>query len=257
METWFKILNSKCLNWMHKLKNILLVVLPLLYIVGMMGFVSSRNSRMICNNVEVTVLDSLTNTFIHPMDVFMLLEEESIMLEGQKMNHINGQVIEDFIDKHPSIYKSECYKTIGGTFKIDITQRRPLIRVITNQSNYYIDSNGEVMPFSRHYTAFVPVATGNVNNPKIQDGLYHLGLFLDENSFWNAQISQISIKDETDIIIIPRVGNHVIEFGALTNIEEKFARIEALYKSKFNTEGWNRYKKISVKFENQVVCTKK
>lgn len=242
---------------MHKIKNILLVVLPLAYIVLSMGFISESKKRLICDRIEVSVLDSMTNTFINPMDIIMMLDNEEIVLAGKKMDEINAQDIENFIDKHPSILKSECYKTIGGTFRIDITQRRPLIRVITNKSNYYIDSNGEIMPFSKHYTAFVPVATGNVNDEHIQQGLFRLGEYLDRSSFWRAQISQIDVISNRDVTIIPRVGNHIIEFGSLDNIDEKFRRIEALYKSKFNEEGWNRYKKISVKFENQVVCTKK
>ncbi|WP_380590062.1 cell division protein FtsQ/DivIB [Saccharicrinis sp. FJH65] len=242
---------------MRKVRNILLVVIPLLYIVVSMGFVSENSHKLICTKIEVTVLDSLTNTFIDPDDVLMMLNNEGIKLEGRRMNDINAQEVEDYIDKHPSILKSECYKTIGGTFRIDVHQRRPLIRVLTNKSNYYIDSNGDIMPFSKHYTAFVPVATGNVNDDNIKHGLFALGKFLDESEFWRAQISQINVVDDRDVTIIPRVGNHEIEFGSLDNIEEKFARLEALYKTKFNTEGWNRYKKISVKFENQVVCTKK
>lgn len=242
---------------MRKTGNILLVVLPLFYIVIMMGFISNSNHHLICNKISVRVLDSLTNTFIDPNDIIQILEKEHIKIRGINMNNLNAQTIEDFIDKHPSILKSECYKTIGGTFRIDVTQRRPLIRVITNSGNYYIDSDGEIMPFSKHYTAFVPVATGNINNEQIIDGLYELGKFLEENTFWCSQISQIEVKSFNDITIIPRLGNHVIEFGSIENIEQKFARIKALYVNKFNTEGWNRYRKISVKFENQIVCTKK
>jgi cell division protein FtsQ len=242
---------------MRKIGNILLVLLPLLYIFVTMGFITNSGNKVICNSIDVQVIDSLTNTFIEPNDILLMLKKGNVKILGEKLNSLNAQDVEDFIDKHPSILKSECYKTIGGTFRIDIRQRRPLLRVVSDHGNFYIDSNGEIMPFSKHYTAFVPVVSGNVKDSLIIDGLFKIGIFLDNNAFWRSQISQIEVKDDDDIMLIPRVGNHVIEFGSIEKIDKKFQRLEALYKEKFNSEGWNRYKKISVKFENQVVCTKK
>lgn len=242
---------------MRKLKNILLTFIPLLYLVFAIVSLSGKIDDTVCADVRVQVLDSLTNNFIGQNDILNMLNEEGIKLIGEPYYEINAQKVEDFIDKHPSILKSECYKTIGGVFRINILQRRPLIRVMGNSGNYYIDSNGSIMPFSKHYTAYVPVATGDIKNDLVTEGLYHLGQFLDENDFWRHQISQIEIGSESDITIVPRVGKHIIEFGKLENIDEKFSRLKALYEQKFNIEGWNRYKKISVKFENQVICTKK
>ena len=56
--------------------------------------------------------------------------------------------------------------------------------------------------------------------------------------------------------LIPRVGSQVIELGDADNLEEKFENLKLLYLEGFNKIGWNKYERISLKYKNQVVCTK-
>ena len=40
--------------------------------------------------------------------------------------------------------------------------------------------------------------------------LYKFGVFLQKNSFWNAQIEQIHVLPGKNIELVPRVGDHLI-----------------------------------------------
>jgi len=57
--------------------------------------------------------------------------------------------------------------------------------------------------------------------------------------------------------MVPLVGDQLVEFGEPEGYRKKFRNLKALYEQGFAETGWGRYDKISLKFENQVVCTKK
>ena len=60
-----------------------------------------------------------------------------------------------------------------------------------------------------------------------------------------------------EVTLVPRVGDQLIVMGTLENYREKLDRLYALYVKGFNKIGWNKYKRITLKYEGQVVCTKK
>ena len=159
--------------------------------------------------------------------------------------------------KQPRIKNVECYKTPSGAVCIEITQREPILRVMNNGQGYYIDREGEIMPVSPSFTTYVPVATGAVDETLAKGALYDFALFLRKNAFWNAQIEQIYVDYNEDIELIPRVGNHVILLGKLDNYEFKLNKLLSLYKNGFSRTGWNCYRQINLKYDDQVVCTKK
>lgn len=48
--------------------------------------------------------------------------------------------------------------------------------------------------------------------------------FIHNNTFWNAQIEQISVADNGSYVLIPKLGDHKIEFGGIDNMEEKISQ---------------------------------
>ena len=60
-----------------------------------------------------------------------------------------------------------------------------------------------------------------------------------------------------EIAMQVKVGDQVIELGDTTNLENKFADLLAFYRNGMPRAGWDAYSKISLKFKDQVVCTKK
>lgn len=136
-------------------------------------------------------------------------------------------------------------------------QRRPVVRIVGSKSNYYVDRNGEIMPTSRYYAAHVMVATGKISEQIAKTDLFELATYINNHPFWKSQVVQINVLYGPEFELIPRVGKHVIMLGGVNDLEEKLQNVEALYKGDFNENGWNRYRKINVKFKNQVVCTKK
>ena len=64
------------------------------------------------------------------------------------------------------------------------------------------------------------------------------------------------IKENKEIELVPRVGNHTILLGDITNYQEN-SESSICFMKRVNQVGWNDYKEINLKFRNQIVCVKR
>ena len=242
-------------NW----KNIGIIVVVL----GLLGYISfaivkfsHKDDENICEKVVITVKDSANLQFVSVKDIRNTLDESELKLVGLKFRKIKTRKVETILEKNPFIKNVECYKTPSGDLNIDVWQREPLFRVY-GLSRYYIDIDGKFLPISEHFVAYVPVVTGTVNKLFAITKLKDFVLYLRKNEFWNAQIEQIDVDANNEIVLIPRVGDHEIELGTLDDYQQKLAKLKTFYLRGLNKIGWGDYKSISLKYKNQVVCTKK
>lgn len=71
--------------------------------------------------------------------------------------------IETILNGIPVISGAEVFVDANQSLNIQITQRDPLFRVVdANFNQYYIDVEGNKIPYSKNYSARVPVVTGNI-----------------------------------------------------------------------------------------------
>ncbi|MBP6934890.1 MAG: cell division protein FtsQ, partial [Paludibacteraceae bacterium] len=104
---------------------------------------------------------------------------------------------------------------------------------------------------------YVPIVTGNVNSKFIKDKLFDFIVFLQNDKFLRSQIEQIHVCPNMEIELVPRVGQHIIYLGQINGYEEKLERLLIFYEKGLSQTGWNQYTGISLKYKDQVVCTKK
>lgn len=242
-----------------------------------LGFVGKEKSSIRCKSIAINISDENGNEFITDNDVRDLLNSSGKQPVGKRMNDINIGLLEKLVNSNPFVANAEVFSTIDGEVNIDIRQRVPVIRIINkNDEHFYIDDQGEFMPVSQNYTAPVIVANGFIsdgytewrvpqmnveNNDATQTKpiiaqVYDLAQFITNNQFWNAQLEQIYVNEQSEIELIPRVGNHRIIFGDGSQLNEKFNKLMIFYKQGLNKTGWNNYNIINLKYNNQVVCTK-
>ncbi|MDP4272466.1 MAG: hypothetical protein Q8909_20450, partial [Bacteroidota bacterium] len=105
------------------------------------------------------------------------------------------------------------------------------------------------------YSARLPIASGFIQKKLAETDLFRFALFLRGNPFWNAQIQQIDVQQNQEVILIPTVGDQKILLGRLTDFEAKMDNLFALYKQGLNHFGWNKYKTINLRYDRQVICT--
>jgi cell division protein FtsQ len=261
-----------------KLKRLLVWLGITAYLIFVSGFVTDKSNNRVCERVNVTIVDSLTHKFINSGDILDILLENDRRILGYPLRSINTLELEKLLHKESFVKKADIYKTVNGALNVDLVQRKPVLRVINHRgSSYYIDRDGAILPVSEKFTSRVIVANGHIHEPfvlesakSIFDGdvpvgkrnsvlqdLYELACFINDSRLWSAQIAQVYVNSGFELELIPRVGAHVIYLGDAGNIEAKFSKLEALYFYGLSNTGWNRYEKINLKYENQVVCTKR
>ena len=207
--------------------------------------------------MELVINDSIDYGFISKREVLRLLNNKKLSPIGQEMGKINTRQLEDELKQHPLIGNAECYRTPGNRIGIEITQRVPILRVMAaNGEQYYIDDKAHTMPIPNS-AANVAIVTGYVDKTFATKELYEFGMFLQKHPLWKAQIQQINVTPAKELELVPLVGEHVIFLGKPNNYESKFKRLKTFYKKGLNEVGWNKYSRISLEFDNQIICTKK
>lgn len=243
------------------IKKILLFVVLLLVVAYLAIALTAFNRKpvhQVCRHLELDIKDSVNAGFVTRDEIAVLLRKQGLYPIGQKMNDIRTDFLEKKLNEHPLIEEAECYKTPGGSLRVEVTQRLPVLRIISNKGdNYYIDNKGKIMPIESNCVAHLAVVTGDVDKTFAQKALYPFGMFLKKNKFWNSQIEQINVTSDQEIELVPRVGEHIIFLGKVDNFEVKLAKLKIFYEKALNQVGWNKYGRISLEFNNQIICTKK
>lgn len=210
-----------------------------------------------CKGIQLVVKDSVNHGFITSREIYQYLKKKNISVKGKHLSQVNTREIEDCIASYPLVDNVECFITPSGKVGIEIIPRIPLLRVMNiSGENFYVDRKGFFMPTGSE-AAYVPVVTGNADRSFVANELVELGVYIEENSFWRAQIEQINITSRHEIELVPRVGDHILFLGKPDSYNEKFERLKLFYTKGLNKVGWNKYNRISVEFSNQIICTKK
>ena len=228
-------------------------------VVGYLGFAimsfSFIDQDVICKKVLVHIKEGDKVRFITQKEILTLLESRELNPIGKSYRKIHLESMEELLASNPNIKEVECYKTMDGTVYVEVLQRTPKF-MIAGFDCFYVDADKKFIPVSLNYAAYVPVVSGTVTKSMAKGQLFDFVTYLEQNEFWNAQIEQIYVREDRTVELVPRVGDAVIVLGTLDNYEKKLDKLYKLYKSGFNVMGWNRYQKIDLQYENQIVCLK-
>ena len=165
--------------------------------------------------------------------------------------------MEEALETSPIVRNSECYKTVDGYVAVEVECRRPILRVVANGGDsYYLDEDGELIECISK-AVYLPIATGAITRDFAQKELLALARYLQGSELWNAQIEQIHVTSRGDVELIPRVGGHVIVMGRPEGYADKFGKLQTFYEEVLCEVGWNRYSRINIDYDNQVVAIRK
>jgi cell division protein FtsQ len=217
-------------------------------------FANGNNDR-VCKSCEIELTDSTQYKLISEKEISNLLNEHQLNPIGKTLSKIKTEDIEKLLKDNPLIKTAECYKTPSGIVHVKIHQRTPKFRIIGLES-FYVDTEKKWMPASPNFSAYVPIVSGRITKSMATGEMFDFVSFLEDNPFWNAQIEQIYVRDDLKIELVPRVGDAIIILGRLENYKSKLEKLRKLYLNGFKTIGWNRYSKIDLEYEDQVICTK-
>ncbi len=243
---------------LRKILSILSVIVLGGYLLfSLTGMTDRHEDTRLCRGIDLHITDSLHFELIDEDMVEGLLQEHSLDPVGLPLDRIDLDAVESALLMHPLIGKAECYKTGGDMLRINISSKIPLVRVLNNRGqDFYVDSHGEIL--TQHSLAVqLPVATGYIDRQFASDGLLKVVRAIERSDFWKAQVEQIDVTKEGFVQLVPRVGDHLLILGTVDKVEEKLDRLMNFYHNGLENIGWNKYRSISVAYENQVVCKKR
>ncbi len=247
----------------NKLLKIALFVGAAAILVFSMAFSTNNLSKVKCNELSIVIPEG-TPRFLTEKEIELMVKKADPQLFNKTLDQINAHVLEEKLEKAAEFENAEIYRSITGDrmdFKghltVEIYQRNPILRVRNANADYYMDAEGVRIPASLKFAAHVLLVTGNMDEKYVRTELIPLVNFIKADKFWNAQIKQIDVSRSGELEMIPLLGDQLIEFGDASDYDEKFRNLKALYDQAFSEFGWNRYKKISLKYKDQVVCTKR
>ena len=260
---------------MKRILNISFWVLFIASIFVLLSFSESKKNAKLCAEIDVEVDWESGNQFITKKMIKTLINRIGYFEGESSMESINTKQIEGKIQDLSSVEEVSVFKNLNGQLKVKVKQRKPILRIFNQDgSSLYVDDKGKAMPLSQNFTARVVVVNGKVNekgtlsvdeikaNDSIAkrhqlDNLYDFVMLYKKDEFFEAQIEQIYIERNGYYIIIPKVGDQKINFGEPIEMERKLKNYKTWMLHGINPENLNLYKEVNLKYNGQIVCTKK
>jgi cell division protein FtsQ len=81
--------------------------------------------------------------------------------------------------------------------------------------------------------------------------------YIQQDSFWTAEVAQVDITPQHTYEMIPVLGNQVINLGGADGLDTKFKKLYAFYRQVWSKTGFEKYARVDVQYEGQVVAVKR
>lgn len=252
-------------------KKVFTVIWWVILVSGLMlslAFVRKQENALKCSSVNIHIEPENELQFIDRDRVLHVIRSDGDekKIPGTPLQSLNILALENRLESDRFIKKAKVFTDMNGSLNIHIDQREPILRILNARGeSFYLDRTGVKMPESSLFTARVMVATGNIYEAGepfdslqsyIGQELLKIATYVDKDAFWKAQIEQIFVNAASEIVLIPKVGNHTIHFGNTSDMETKFSKLMLFYREALNRLGWEKYSDIDVRYKGQIVCKK-
>lgn len=237
-------------NWNY-IKGVLLLAL----VVFLYGFSHKKNNAKVVSDIAIE-FEQGNNLFMDHQIVNKLLIQNNVTVKNQGKSVIDLHSIEANVLSHPMVEDAAIFLTIDGLLKAKIKQRTPIARVLSNTNSYYIDRQAKIMPLSANHSARVLLVSGDIKDADIKK-IHLLVTKILNDDFLKKQIINIQKMQDDEFVLETRVGDQKIVIGKIDNLNQKFKNLKSFFSKTMADKTIENYKAINIKYNNQVVCTKK
>ena len=239
----------KIFNWSNSR-----LILMFCVVIFLFAFTSKRNGERKLIKSEV-IFEGQNSLFLEPETVNKLLIENKLDISAIKKDRLDLNKLEKSVNGNNMIETSQVFVSIDGVLKAVVRQKEPVARVFDDLGSFYIDYDGNRMPLSPIHTARVPLISGEIDGEKDLEFKELLRVIHDDD-FLKKNIIGIEVEANGDLTMKNRNFSYEIDFGKPINIERKFKNYKAFFQKAILDSTLYNYKKINLKFTQQVVCTK-
>jgi len=232
------------------------------------SFAGKRQRSKVVNSIDIQIENQAENHFVDTEEVESAISKgKNNMVFMRWFDSVSLYKLERKIERIDFVKKAQVSHDLAGNLKVRVFLVKPIARIIAGGSDLdrYIGSEGEVLPTSEKYASKVITIDGPGSRKLAYAGfqkdtacnnILQLVNFINQDPFWKAQLAHMYISEKSEITFYPQVGGQEIEFGPAQDLDQKFEKLNAFYHKIVPAKGWNTYRKVSVKFKNQIVCQK-
>lgn len=209
-------------------------------------------------------------------DVDSLVLNAYPSLLATDIKDVDRKGIQSFLQHHPYVLSANVSMTTGGKLRIEVEQRMPVVRLFYQDNEYYLSHQGTCMPLSDKHYCHVLVGSTLWEEPLLKNAwalnlsdtsmhrkptspmkIWVLAKFLHDNPQYGELFDQVVVADKGDLVLVPKLGSLTVVVGDTTQLDKKFSNLKSFLNQGIDKVGWDTYSSISLKYNNQVVCTRK
>jgi len=213
-----------------------------------------RNATRTVATPEIKFIDD-DNLFVTHETVSKLLIQNQESVTNKPKDIIDLNELESALNSNPMIKQAQVFMSVDGLITAEIEQKKPIARVSTNAS-YYIDETGSFMPLSTNRAARVPLITGFIEKNDLEN-VYEVAKKVQNDDFLLKHVVVIHQYEDKTIDLKFRNHDFNIHLGTLKLLDKKINNLKAFYKKAMKDKTLDNYNLVNLKFDKQVICTKK
>ena len=233
---------------------------------AMLGAGTRHHEERLCKHVNISIDSQEENYFLDVGAIKRLIGADE-KLRGARIGQIGLDELERTVLATRYAEDVQAFMGAACTLNVHIKLKKPVARIVNiDGTGFYIDARREPMPLSGHFSARTLPVRGMFSERVDSLGqaadsalvaMFPMLVHIHENPFWKAQIAEVVTLPDGEIILFPQIGRTPIHFGSVENYPEKFERLHRFYQKILGGLGWNYYRSISVKYDNQVIGEKR
>ena len=239
----------------RKLK-IIKVIFGVALLIGLISFTVIKNASRTVNKIDVAFVQPVDNYFINDESIREIINKDGKDILKQSLREVNVKEIEQKVSESPFVDSVQVSKDINGHLRLDIKANSAVARIKTLKDEFYLTTKGGKMPLSKLNSADVILVSGDVKPNEYED-LSKFVQALKADDLLKNNIIAIQKVGQRSFNLIVNTGNYYIELGTLNNFEQKLHNLKLFYNQYIDFIGTEDYEKLSLKFVNQVVATKR
>lgn len=228
------------------------------YCVGMCAWARGEASRRVCEGIDIQIRGNN-----HAMDSMIRrgitseLAHYPHKLVGSRISEIDTGDLERYLVGISNFESVSCMLSSGGRLRIEIEPLVPVMRVFFGDNSYYINKEGKHIESKAEFYTPAPVVTGSFSSAFPPKTLIPLVRHIEQDNVLRELVSMVEARDPNNLILVPRMMGHVVNFGDTSRLDEKTRALSLFYRKVMPYKGWEEYDTISVKFRGQVVATRR
>lgn len=244
-------------------------------LVALLGFARTVHYSLPVTGLELEIKQQQEGGFLSYNVVHKEITEMVGANRTKALGWTNIRALKTSLEQNPYVVKAEASSTLERKIKVQLTERKPVVRVFTlTDQSFYIGEDNVLFPTHPDFISRVIVANGNISSLPVPDNsalplsklinkkhsvfsVAKTAGAINKDPFMQVLIDQIFINEDETIELSPKIGDSPIYIGDTNYIAQKIFNVSAFFQARSNDPALHNYHTINASFKNQIVCTKR